>query len=167
VCAFCFDPDPGQAIPSITGGSTYFMTLPLIPVTKKNNQRMFKSYRTGKSFPVQSKRYLEYEREADWYLPRLDINYPINLKAIYYIEARRIVDITNLNSALHDVLVKCGVIADDNCRIVVSTDGSRVRWDKDDPRTEIWIEQITDKDVLAEVAILTPPEKKPKKRKTR
>ena len=63
----------------------------------------------------------------------------MNIRALYYMATRRKVDITNLESALLDVLVKHGVITDDNCRIVVSTDGSRVLYDKDNPRTEIYI----------------------------
>ena len=63
----------------------------------------------------------------------------MNIRALYFMPARRKVDITNLESALMDVLVKYGVIADDNCRIVVSTDGSRVMYDKENPRTEVTI----------------------------
>ena len=77
-----------------------------------------------------------------WLIPgqcRVAIDYPVNVKAIYYMPTRRVVDITNLHSALHDVLVKAGVLQDDNSRIVVSTDGSRVRYDKDNPRTEVEI----------------------------
>ena len=69
------------------------------------------------------------------------ISRPINIKAIYYMPTRRVVDITNLHSALHDVLVHYQVIEDDNCKIVVSTDGSRVRYSKENPRTEV---EITD-----------------------
>jgi Holliday junction resolvase RusA-like endonuclease len=52
---------------------------------------------------------------------------------------RRKVDITNLLSATHDILTKHNVIADDNMDIVVSVDGSRVFYDKENPRTEITI----------------------------
>lgn len=52
---------------------------------------------------------------------------------------RRIVDIINLHSALHDILVRYRVIEDDNYRIVASTDGSRVMYDKLHPRTEVEI----------------------------
>ena len=49
------------------------------------------------------------------------------------------VDITNLHSALHDILVHYQVIEDDNSNIVKATDGSRVLYDKENPRTEIYI----------------------------
>ena len=50
----------------------------------------------------------------------------------------------NLHSALHDVLVEVGVLEDDNSQIVVSTDGSRVLYDKHNPRTEVEIERRKD-----------------------
>ena len=51
------------------------------------------------------------------------------------------VDLCNLLGATCDILVKFGVIADDNCKIVKSHDGSRVLLDKENPRVEIEIEE--------------------------
>ena len=51
----------------------------------------------------------------------------------------RTIDLTNLNEALHDILVVNGLLVDDNAKIVVSTDGSRVFYDKNNPRTEVYI----------------------------
>lgn len=76
--------------------------------------------------PIPSKAYSEYEKAAGWYLKPLGIDCPVNIKALYCMPTRRRVDKTNLESALCDVLVRHGVIADDNCRIVAATDGSRV-----------------------------------------
>lgn len=117
----------------------YKFIVPLEPITKKNHQRILKNRATGRPFMAQSKRYKQYEHECAVYLKPLNIDYPINLKALYYMGTRRKVDKTNLESALCDVLVKAGVLADDNSRIVVSTDGSRVLYDKENPRTEIYI----------------------------
>lgn len=74
-------------------------------------------------------------------MPKLDklIDYAVNVKAVYYMQTRRKVDITNLHNALHDILVHYGVLADDNMKIVVFTDGSRVKYDKLNPRTEVTI----------------------------
>lgn len=112
----------------------------LAPVTKKNSQRMVS--RGGRVIPIPSKAYSEYEKAAGWYLKPLGIDCPVNIKALYYMPTRRRVDKTNLESALCDVLVRHGVIADDNCRIVAATDGSRVLYDKDNPRTEIYITRM-------------------------
>ena len=40
---------------------------------------------------------------------------------------------------MDDVLVKARVLLDDHCGIIVSHDGSRVLYDKDNPRTEVYI----------------------------
>ena len=55
---------------------------------------------------------------------------------------RRRVDLNNLLEAATDLLVSAGVLKDDHCGIVVSHDGSRVLYDKDNPRTEITITRV-------------------------
>lgn len=57
---------------------------------------------------------------------------------------RRRVDLTNLLGATCDLLVDFNVIEDDNSNIVAGHDGSRVKYDKEKPRTEIWISEITE-----------------------
>lgn len=113
------------------------LTIKLPPVTKKNSMQIVGNGKRPKLIP--SAQYRRYERDAGWFLKPLAIAEPVNIRAIYFMPARRKVDITNLESALMDVLVKYGVIADDNCRVVVSTDGSRVMYDKENPRTEVTI----------------------------
>ncbi len=113
------------------------LTIKLPPVTKKNSMQIVGNGKRPMLIP--SAQYRRYERDAGWFLKPLAISEPVNIRAIYFMPARRKVDITNLESALMDVLVKYGVIADDNCRVVVSTDGSRVMYDKENPRTEVTI----------------------------
>lgn len=113
------------------------LTIKLPPVTKKNSMQIVGNGKRPMLIP--SEQYRRYERDAGWFLKPLAIAEPVNIRAIYFMPARRKVDITNLESALMDVLVKYGVIADDNCRVVVSTDGSRVMYDKENPRTEVTI----------------------------
>lgn len=113
------------------------LTIKLPPVTKKNSMRIVGNGKRPMLIP--SAQYRRYERDAGWFLKPLAIAEPVNIRAIYFMPARRKVDITNLESALMDVLVKYGVITDDNCRVVVSTDGSRVMYDKENPRTEVTI----------------------------
>jgi len=118
-------------------------TIPLIPRTKKNSMQV--SFRGGKPNVRQSKSYLQYEQDCLKLITgqyRLHIDKPVNVKAIYYMPTRRRVDLINLHGALHDVLVKAGVLADDNCKIIVSTDGSRVKYDKESPRTVVEITKI-------------------------
>ena len=119
-------------------------TIELPPVTKKNSQRIAK--RGNKVFPIQSKAYVAYENSAIPFCPPSMIDFPVNIEAHYFMPTRRRVDITNLHSALHDVLVKAWTIEDDNCTIVTGTDGSRVHYDKEHPRTEIIITPSNDVD---------------------
>ena len=46
---------------------------------------------------------------------------------------------TNLLEAIDDIMVKAGLLVDDNFTIIQSHDGSRVFYDKNNPRTEIRI----------------------------
>lgn len=114
------------------------ITIPLNPMTKKNG--MMKT-RHGL---IQGKAYLKYERDCKYFIRRLDppIDYAVNVKALYYRKTKHKVDLTNLHEALHDILIKYGVLEDDNYLIVVATDGSRVLIDKKNPRTEIEIEEV-------------------------
>lgn len=114
-------------------------TIPLAPRTKKNSQQIVKG-RFGKYMIIPSKLYRQYEQDSYWHMPRITpIGFPVNVKAVYYMPTHRRVDLVNLHEALLDIMVKHGVIADDNCTIVVSMDGSRVDYDPDDPRTEVTI----------------------------
>lgn len=117
-------------------------TIPLKPVTKKNSQEIRINARTRKPFVAQSQRYREYEEAAVLFLKPLKIDYPVNVKAVYYMSTCRRVDLINLHSALHDVLVKGEVVKDDNSKIIVSTDGSHVEYDKENPRTEVEIRRV-------------------------
>ena len=116
------------------------ITIPLAPISKKNSQRIFINSRTRKPFIMPSEAYKDYEREAALYLPRgVYIDKPVNIKCLFYMPTRRKVDLTNLLEAVDDILVKVGLIADDNFTVVESHDGSRVLYDKESPRTEIYI----------------------------
>lgn len=114
-------------------------TIPLDPKTKKNSQQIMTNWATGKPFISQSDVYKQYEKDCKYFLKSLSIGEPINIKALYFRKTKRRVDLSNLNSALHDILITHNVIEDDNCNIVVSSDGSRVFYDKENPRTEVEI----------------------------
>lgn len=116
-------------------------TIPLPPRTKKNSNQIVRNSYTGKPSIIPSKVYREYEECALWLVPRLNkpIDYPINLKCIFYMPNKRRVDKVNLEEAIQDVLVKAGVLADDNRNIVATTDGSMVLLDRQNPRTEVEI----------------------------
>ena len=122
------------------------INIPLPPVTKKNSQRIMHSSKTGKPFIMPSQQYLDYEAEAVWHCKRArvlrPIEEPVEVKCLFYMPTRRRVDLTNLLESIDDVLVKSGVLKDDHSGIIVSHDGSRVRYDKDNPRTIIFIRKL-------------------------
>lgn len=117
--------------------------------TKKNHQMIAGS---GKRCPVCHKPAKQWIRQgsahdnftelARWQLhpvPAQPIDYPVNVKCLFYMQTRRLVDGLNLLATIDDLLVDVGILADDNSRIVVAHDGSRVLYDPARPRVEITI----------------------------
>lgn len=118
-------------------------TLEVIPRTKKNSSQMimFK----GKPRLIPSKYYKQFEQECLMQIKneyKMQINTPVNVKAIFYMPTKRRVDLTNLLSALDDMLVKANVVSDDNRDIIAAHDGSMVLYDKEKPRIEIEIKKL-------------------------
>lgn len=121
-------------------------TVPIAPITKKNHQQIYKNSRTGKPFVSPSSQYKQYETDCLWFIPKLPapIDYAVNVKCIFYMPTKRRVDLTNLLESIDDVMVKAGLLADDDYKVIASHDGSRVMFDKENPRTEVEIERCTD-----------------------
>ena len=119
------------------------------PRTKKNHPEIAGS---GKRCPAcgkperqwvrQGRAHREYRKLA---LPQLipappqPIDRPVHIQCLFYMSSRRVVDGLNLEASVDDLLVEAGILADDDSRIVISHDGSRVLYDKENPRTEITI----------------------------
>lgn len=124
--------------------NTISFVIDVIPRTKKNSNRIVKI--GNKRKVISSKQYEEFEKECiyklDNKLKQLCIDKPINIRAVFYMDTKRRVDITNLLNALDDMLVKAGVIKDDNRNIVASHDGSLVLYDKARPRIVIEIKPL-------------------------
>ena len=112
------------------------------PRPKKNNMRPARR-RNGSLMLIQSQNYIDFAEIAKPQLLKQykdnAIDYAVNVKLIYYRADNRRTDLVNLQNATLDILVDANVLADDNYKIVCSTDGSRVYVDKDNPRTEIYI----------------------------
>lgn len=120
-------------------------TLPVAPRSKKNSGQIVMR---GK-YPVliPSKAYLQFEKECLPYLYRVkqevgEVNYPVNIQCIFYMDARRKVDLSNLLNAVDDAMVKSGLILDDNRDIIAGHDGSRVYHDNVNPRIELEIKEL-------------------------
>lgn len=136
----------------MTENRTY--VLPFEARTKKNSLVIAG---TGQKCPVcgkpkkqwvrQGNAYNDYAQKAyQWLLVNYKwdgtdkpIDFPVNVQTVFYVGTRRKVDLLNLEAAVHDILVDAGILADDNSEIIVSTDGSRVKYDHGNPRVEIVI----------------------------
>lgn len=126
----------------------YTYTIAGNPRPKKNNMRPARR-RDGSLMLIQSQTYIDYANAA---MPQLleqlqqqhhdAIDTAVNVQMIYYRSDRRRTDLVNLQNATLDILVQANILADDNYNIVAATDGSRVYYDKDNPRTEIIISPI-------------------------
>ena len=115
------------------------------PRTKKNSRRHVTVQKlTGAEYtmPLPSKQFSAYEADCLKQITgnqRRRITTPVNVKAVYYMQTRRKVDLVNLLEGTCDILRDAGVVEDDNRNVIASTDGSRVFWDKTNPRVEITI----------------------------
>lgn len=119
----------------------------LAPVPKKNGNQIYKRRDTGKPFVSTSDRYKQYAAAAPWFLrpvPAKPIDYPINIKYLFYVPDMRRRDASNLIEAIDDILQDVGIIKDDCWQIVAGHDGTRVYLDRENPRTEIYIERMTE-----------------------
>lgn len=127
----------------------YQYMIPLDPRTKKNHQMIAGSGsrcpycgKFQKQFIRQGKAHTDYIVKAYPYLrpkPTAPISVPVQIRYLFYMKTRRKVDALNLCAAADDLLVEAGILADDNAAIVRSHDGTRVLYDKQNPRTEIYI----------------------------
>lgn len=119
-------------------------TVNLEPISKKNSQQILINRATGKPFVMPSKQYKQYENAAMWFMPRLKkpIDCPVNVMCVFFMPTKRKCDLTNMLEAIDDIMVKAGVLEDDNYTIIVSHDGSRIFYDKDNPRTEVYITEM-------------------------
>ena len=119
------------------------------PRTKKNSMIIAG---TGQRCPVCKKFKKQWVRQSPqhdaWHKaasrqltapPEKPISSPVNCRYVFYTETRRRVDGLNLEAAIDDLLVANDILEDDNSRIVISHDGSRVRYDPYNPRVEITI----------------------------
>ena len=131
-------------------------TIPIAPKTKKNSHRIAGC---GPRCPVCGKYKKQFIRNGDKtteysflsakYLqpkPRKPIEGPVHLIYRLYTGTWHRKDDLNLYEALDDILVKEGILKDDDRKTIRSRDGSRILYDKDNPRTEIYIYEYREED---------------------
>ena len=124
---------------------TIIISLPLLCRPKKNSQRIVYNKYTKKPMIIQSETYKNFERECGLFLKKYKSNiitYPVNLKCLFYVPDKRKRDLTNLENAIADILVKYGILEDDNYNIIAGWDGSRIIYEKDREETIIKISKM-------------------------
>lgn len=123
--------------------------IPMDPRSKKNAHRISGC---GKRCPVcgkyakqfirNGKTTTDYAFKAVKYLqpkPTKPITGPVQLVYKLYTGTWHRKDDLNLYEALDDILVSSGILKDDDRKTIRSRDGSRVLYDKENPRAEIYI----------------------------
>lgn len=119
------------------------------PRTKKNSGRI--ALINNRHVLLPSKAYKAYERVALMQLARVQaVHGPVSVLCRYYLQNRaHWPDLVGLLQATSDILQAAGVIGDD--KYIVNYDGSMIAGlDKNNPRVEIIIHQITENSVLCE-----------------
>ena len=118
--------------------------IPMLCRSKKNSQQILINSKTHRPFVAQSKLYKEFEQNCGYFLSKYktNIDYPVNIKATFYVPDKKKRDLTNLENAIADILVKYKVIADDNYNIIQSWDGSRIIYEKGREETIIELEEL-------------------------
>jgi hypothetical protein len=124
-------------------------TIYLDPRTKKNHMTIAG---TGPKCPKCGKRQRQFVRQgsantkfsfdaAKFLFPKPAEPISEELHIVYrlYMQTKRRVDDLNLYASLDDLLVTNGIIKDDCISIIRCRDGSRVYYDKAQPRAEIYI----------------------------
>jgi hypothetical protein len=130
--------------------------IPLDPRSKKNSHRISGC---GKRCPVcgkyerqfirNGKSTTDYSFKAVKYLqprPQKPIEGPVQVVYKLYTETWHRKDDLNLYEALDDILVTNGILKDDDRKTIRSRDRSRVLYDKDNPRAEIYIYSYSEED---------------------
>ena len=154
VCIMCGEPIPeGRQVCPICEATAdkvrqYKFTIYGNPITKKNSNQIVQNRATGRWFIAPSAQYKKYCRESLKQLstwvgrPKEPIDYPVRCTYLFYKESRRKCDDLNQSEAVDDILVQAGVLEDDNRDIVCNHDGTRVLYDKENPRVEITITEV-------------------------
>lgn len=127
-----------------------FVILNGAPRTKKNHGRVIK--RGGRKFHIPSEALEEWNTKAQAWLARFRSNYRgelpltcnVNCAARFWRHANT-GDAVGFYQALADALEEGGIVLND--RQIVSWNGSRLLVDKDNPRIEVVIAEVSDETI--------------------
>lgn len=107
-------------------------TGPRCPYCGKRKRQFVRQGSANTKFSFESAKFL---------FPKPEQPYEGEIHIIYrlYMQTRRRVDDLNLYASLDDILVNEKIIKDDSMKYIRNRDGSRVLYDKEHPRAEIYI----------------------------
>lgn len=122
------------------------------PYTKKNDQIIADYWHKGKKRKriINGKNFQKYELDCKRQITgkyQKNLSGRYNLKAVYYMPTKHIVDLVGLLQGTCDILTNAGVIKDDNSRIISMLDGSEVKLDRENPRVEITLTRLKEQDL--------------------
>lgn len=114
-------------------------TGPRCPYCGKRKRQFVRQGSANTKFSFESAKFL---------FPKPEQPYEGEIHIIYrlYMQTRRRVDDLNLYASLDDILVNEKIIKDDSMKYIRNRDGSRVLYDKESPRAEIYIYDYREED---------------------
>lgn len=112
---------------------------PRCPMCGKFQKQFVRNGTTATEFAFQAAKYLHPK-------PPKPLGGTVHLVYRVYTATWHKKDDLNLYEALDDILVKEKILEDDNRKIIRSRDGSRVLYDKNNPRAEIYIYDYREED---------------------
>lgn len=116
---------------------------PRCPVCKKYQRQFVRNGSTTTEFTLRAAHFLQPR-------PPQPLSGTVHIVYKLYMGTRRKVDDLNLYETLDDLLVKEKILTDDNINVIRSRDGSRVFYDKEHPRAEIYIYDYKEGDTCDE-----------------
>ena len=126
------------------------------PYIKKNSQRTIFHRTLKRMIVVYSAKFTAWKNDSllqlgvcknGYIQKKIDkpIDYPVILKIHFYNKTKHRRDLSAMYEGIQDLLVDAGTLEDDNCKIVIGHDGTRMFYDKEHPRIELWILKTKEK----------------------
>jgi len=109
--------------------------------SQKNSKQIFINRATGKPFITSSVKVKAWQQDALWQLKGVKpiVDYPVCLTMTFYYDSKRRHDLDNSSSGVLDILVKAGILVDDDVAHVDQLELVFGGYDKTNARVEILI----------------------------
>lgn len=110
--------------------------------SQKNGKQIFINKRTGKRFITSSQNVKNWQEQALWQLKGQTpiVGYPVALTMIFKYDSKHRHDLDNSASTVLDILVKAGLLEDDNTSYVETLTLQYGGVDKDNAGVEVYVD---------------------------